>query len=67
MMIKLCLDLCVIAVKMNNVKIQSDHSFVDVLLVTSKMIMTNLVLTMMSVKGILIAVIFNQRNGVVYK
>lgn len=56
-----------LAVKMNNVKIQLDHSFVDVLLVTSKMIMTNLVLTMMSVKGILIAVIFNQRNGVVYK
>ena len=56
-----------LAVKMNNVKIQSDHSFVDVLLVTSKMIMTNLVLTMMSVKEILIAVIFNQRNGVVYK
>ena len=52
---------------MSSVKIPSGHSFAVVLSATSKMIMTKLVLTMMSVKEILTAVIFNHRKGVANK
>ena len=53
-----------LAIKMSNAKILSDHLIADALLVTQKMTKTNLVLIMMSVRATHTAATFNQRKCV---